>query len=233
MQYEPIFFCHKPCAPPDTHSLQCATPTGVSNLLIWQFFTATNFSTLDYAIQLSEMQRHIHIWCTLSLSWIFSCTTFNQCLVGCDTQNYHKSQLLDGLNSNLIPHGEACSKTYSHKHALSIIHRSLGWLTHHPGISKYGMGRAVHPSQAYKSWNSQPMCKYNYNPDDPWNGLFWSTLLISIDKEAKAMRSGNAHIHRLTHVTPASIAYIVTQVSNICHWSHHVSDGIHDRCNLC
>jgi len=62
-----------------------------------------------------------------------------------------------------------------------------------------------------------------YNPENPWNGLFRSTLLISaykhiftspssVEKESKATRSGNARIHGMTQVTPASIAYIATQV---------------------
>ncbi|KIM71880.1 hypothetical protein PILCRDRAFT_16629 [Piloderma croceum F 1598] len=60
---------------------------------------------------------------------------------------------------------------------------------------------------------------YNFDPEDPWNGLFRSSLLISgykyiftspssIEKEAKATRSGNARIHGMTQVTSASIAYI-------------------------
>jgi hypothetical protein len=35
----------------------------------------------------------------------------------------------------------------------------------------------------------------------------------SVEKEPKATRSGNARIHGMTQVTPASIAYIATQVS--------------------
>jgi hypothetical protein len=81
---------------------------------------------------------------------------------------------------------------------------------------------------------------YNYNPDDPWNGLFRSIILISVslsnlasgtkvvinlhafkhiftspssvEKEPKATRSGNARIHGMTKVTAASIAYVATQV---------------------
>jgi len=64
---------------------------------------------------------------------------------------------------------------------------------------------------------------YSYNPDHPWNGLFRSTLLVSaykhifaspssIEKEPKATRSGNAHIHGMTQVTAPFIAYIATQV---------------------
>ncbi|KIM72920.1 hypothetical protein PILCRDRAFT_81530, partial [Piloderma croceum F 1598] len=64
---------------------------------------------------------------------------------------------------------------------------------------------------------------YNYDPDDPWNSLFRSTLLVSVykhiftspssvEKEPKATRSGNARIHGMTKVTAASIAYVATQV---------------------
>jgi len=81
---------------------------------------------------------------------------------------------------------------------------------------------------------------YSYDPEDPWNGLFRGTILVSVsllspasglmirmhrqaykyvftspssvEKEPKATRSGNAHIHGMTQVTPASIAYIATQV---------------------
>jgi|ERR1700722_6801320 len=81
----------------------------------------------------------------------------------------------------------------------------------------------------------------NYDADDPWKGLFRNPILVSVsgvfiyrryislksstqaykhvftspssvEKEAKATRSGNARIHGMTSVTPASIAYISTQV---------------------
>ncbi|OBZ79369.1 hypothetical protein A0H81_01032 [Grifola frondosa] len=62
-----------------------------------------------------------------------------------------------------------------------------------------------------------------YDPDDPWNGLLRSRLLVtaykhiftspsSVDDETKATRAGNARIHGMTKVTAASIAYIATQV---------------------
>jgi hypothetical protein len=35
----------------------------------------------------------------------------------------------------------------------------------------------------------------------------------SVDREPKATHSGNARIHGMTQVTPASIAYVATQVS--------------------
>lgn len=34
----------------------------------------------------------------------------------------------------------------------------------------------------------------------------------SVEKEPRATRSGNARIHGMTKVTPASIAYVATQV---------------------
>ncbi|TEB33287.1 hypothetical protein FA13DRAFT_1577938, partial [Coprinellus micaceus] len=62
-----------------------------------------------------------------------------------------------------------------------------------------------------------------YDPEEPWRGLFRSRLLISaykhiftspssVDDDPKATRSGNARIHGMTSVTPASVAYIATQV---------------------
>ncbi|KAG2752866.1 hypothetical protein P692DRAFT_201838181 [Suillus brevipes Sb2] len=62
---------------------------------------------------------------------------------------------------------------------------------------------------------------YHYDSEDPWNGLFRSTLLAykhvftspsSVDREPKATRSGNARIHGMTRITLPSIAYIATQV---------------------
>ncbi|KAG6905869.1 hypothetical protein DXG01_017226 [Tephrocybe rancida] len=65
--------------------------------------------------------------------------------------------------------------------------------------------------------------EYTYDPEDPWNGAFRSLLLVkafkhvftspsSVDKDPKATRSGNARLHDMISVTPASIAYIATQV---------------------
>jgi hypothetical protein len=83
---------------------------------------------------------------------------------------------------------------------------------------------------------------YNYDPEDPWNGLFHSALLVavhlssipsghihynpqafkyiftspsSVDKEPKATHSGNARIHGMTKVTLVSITYIATQVGGV------------------
>lgn len=44
---------------------------------------------------------------------------------------------------------------------------------------------------------------------------FIFTSPSSVEKEAKATRSGNARIHGMTRVTPASIAYASTQASDV------------------
>ncbi|KAG2092132.1 uncharacterized protein F5147DRAFT_657752 [Suillus discolor] len=62
-----------------------------------------------------------------------------------------------------------------------------------------------------------------YDPDDPWNGLLRSRLLVnafrhifmspsSVEKEPKATRAGNARLHGMTAVTAPSVAYVATQV---------------------
>ncbi|KJA13492.1 hypothetical protein HYPSUDRAFT_151548, partial [Hypholoma sublateritium FD-334 SS-4] len=64
---------------------------------------------------------------------------------------------------------------------------------------------------------------YKYDETDPWKGLLQSAILVktfkhiftspsSVDREAKATRSGNARIHGMTSVTCASIVYAATQV---------------------
>ncbi|KAH6913696.1 hypothetical protein BKA70DRAFT_1096331, partial [Coprinopsis sp. MPI-PUGE-AT-0042] len=64
---------------------------------------------------------------------------------------------------------------------------------------------------------------YTHNPEDIWDGLFRSSLLVSafrhiftspssVDREPRATRSGNARIHGMKNVTVASLAYISTQV---------------------
>ncbi|KAJ3540108.1 hypothetical protein NMY22_g4446 [Coprinellus aureogranulatus] len=64
---------------------------------------------------------------------------------------------------------------------------------------------------------------YQYNPDDPWDGLLRSSILVSARFHVpkfrcrrplanRATRSSNARIHGMTFVTIPSIAYIATQV---------------------
>ena len=102
-------------------------------------------------------------------------------------------------------------------------------------------------------WPLLVYADYEYNLEEPWEGLFRSKLLVwvrflillysffspenliliplfckaykhiftspsSVEKEAKATRSGNARIHGMTRVTPASLAYVATQV---CSYMNH------------
>ncbi|KAF8221849.1 hypothetical protein L208DRAFT_1325779, partial [Tricholoma matsutake] len=71
-----------------------------------------------------------------------------------------------------------------------------------------------------------PMLVYadqEYDPKNPWEGLFRSQILVwafkhistspsSVEKEVKVTRSGNACIHGMTQVTTASLAYVAMQV---------------------
>jgi len=90
-------------------------------------------------------------------------------------------------------------------------------------------------------WPMLVYAKQEYDPKDPWNGLFRSQLPIwvsstyfcvtyillipngqaykhiftspsSVEKKVKATRSGNAWIHGMKQVTTASLAYVATQV---------------------
>ncbi|KAJ3535197.1 hypothetical protein NMY22_g6599 [Coprinellus aureogranulatus] len=62
-----------------------------------------------------------------------------------------------------------------------------------------------------------------YDSEHPWRGLFRNEILVkgfkhiftspsSVDDEPKATRSGNARIHGMCFVTPASLAYVFTQI---------------------
>lgn len=42
----------------------------------------------------------------------------------------------------------------------------------------------------------------------------------SVDDEPKATRSGNARIHGMCYVTPASLAYVFTQVGSVVSFTH-------------
>ncbi|KAF8342369.1 hypothetical protein F5887DRAFT_1215964 [Amanita rubescens] len=72
-------------------------------------------------------------------------------------------------------------------------------------------------------WPLMLYAKQQFDPEEPWDGLFRSELLVwaykhiftspsSVEKEVKATRSGNARIHGMTRVTTGSLAYIATQL---------------------
>ncbi|KJA21116.1 hypothetical protein HYPSUDRAFT_141196 [Hypholoma sublateritium FD-334 SS-4] len=77
-------------------------------------------------------------------------------------------------------------------------------------------------SVAGDQWPVFLYSSFKYDEDDPWKGLLQSSLLVktfkhiftspsSVEREAKATRSGNARIHGMTRVTRASISYAATQ----------------------
>jgi hypothetical protein len=91
-------------------------------------------------------------------------------------------------------------------------------------------------------WPMLVYVNWQYDKNESWEGLFRSQLLVwveinlflfvfssysqywtqvfkhiftspsSVEKETKATRSGNTHIHGMTQVTTASLAYVATQV---------------------
>ncbi|KAF8227769.1 hypothetical protein L208DRAFT_1294966, partial [Tricholoma matsutake] len=78
------------------------------------------------------------------------------------------------------------------------------------------------PVHGYQ-WLMLVYADQEYDPKNPWEGLFRSWILVwalkhiftspsSVEKEVKVTRSGNAHIHGMTRVTTTSLAYVATQV---------------------
>ncbi|KAJ3518244.1 hypothetical protein NMY22_g13777 [Coprinellus aureogranulatus] len=69
------------------------------------------------------------------------------------------------------------------------------------------------------------------DPENPWEGLFRSAILVlaykhvfispsSASGESRATRAGNAQIHGMTSVTPASLAYVATILRfSLGHWN--------------
>ncbi|RXW22181.1 hypothetical protein EST38_g3669 [Candolleomyces aberdarensis] len=98
--------------------------------------------------------------------------------------------------------------------------RRLSW------ISQTWVRRQLREKELQIPGNLWPMFVYEnetYDDEEPWKGLFRGDLIVkgfkhiftsptSVDKDPKATRAGNAKIHGMTSVTPASIAYVATQV---------------------
>ncbi|KAG6911070.1 hypothetical protein DXG01_004585 [Tephrocybe rancida] len=61
-------------------------------------------------------------------------------------------------------------------------------------------------------WPTFLFQNYTYDPEDPWAYKYIFTSPSSVNKEPRATKSGNARIHGMTRVTPASIAYVAAQV---------------------
>ncbi|KAF8226633.1 hypothetical protein L208DRAFT_1300992, partial [Tricholoma matsutake] len=95
-----------------------------------------------------------------------------------------------------------------------------------PLISPFSVHEKLSSGEMPVHGDQWPMLVYTdqeYDPKNPWEGLFRSRILVwafkhiftspsSVEKEVKATRSGNAHIHGMTRVTTASLAYVATQL---------------------
>ncbi|KAG2114912.1 hypothetical protein BD769DRAFT_1629976 [Suillus cothurnatus] len=83
----------------------------------------------------------------------------------------------------------------------------LEWLVPRGQVSKTKQG--LKSGEIAVRGDQWPMFLYAgniYDPEEPWKGL------LRMDREPKAMRSGNAYLHGMKSVTKASLAYIATQV---------------------
>ncbi|KIJ57837.1 hypothetical protein HYDPIDRAFT_103751, partial [Hydnomerulius pinastri MD-312] len=95
---------------------------------------------------------------------------------------------------------------------------SLDWANTETKTKRVG----GHIQVAGDQWPVFLYANYMYDPEDLWNGLLRSGLLVSafkhiftspssVDQEPKATRSGNARIHGMRSVTKASLGYVATQ----------------------
>ncbi|EGO23842.1 hypothetical protein SERLADRAFT_370680 [Serpula lacrymans var. lacrymans S7.9] len=125
-----------------------------------------------------------------------------QMVPGLDTRLQESSSKERGMIADFIQQGSSGAQSDDTKSLKGLI---LNWVTP-------------------PNWLSKEINGYSYNLENPWNGAFCSSLLVSaykhnftspssVDKgESKATRSSNAQIHEMVMVTPASIAYVATQV---------------------
>ncbi|KAJ3523461.1 hypothetical protein NMY22_g11433 [Coprinellus aureogranulatus] len=94
------------------------------------------------------------------------------------------------------------------------------------GVTKRKDRSALRNKELIAGGTDWPVFLYQnekHDPEDPWRGLFRGRLLVkgfkhvfvspsSAEDTDRATRAGNARLHGMTRVTPASIAYIATQV---------------------
>ncbi|KAF8223950.1 hypothetical protein L208DRAFT_1314209, partial [Tricholoma matsutake] len=130
-----------------------------------------------------------------------------------------KSTVLDWI----IPQGDSLTAPIPHnvKSSHGFNHDKTGQLLYPVEVkAQLRSGDIMVPSD---QWPILLYKEHKYDPEDPWDGLLQSAILVlaykyiftslsSVEKEPKATHSRNAHIHRMTQVTMASITYIATQV---------------------
>ncbi|KAF8834974.1 hypothetical protein BDN67DRAFT_1015979 [Paxillus ammoniavirescens] len=119
-----------------------------------------------------------------------------------------------------IPRNVKSGRGFNHKRTGALLcPAGLNWSNSETRAKLVGGQIQVAGDQ----WPVLLYANYNYNQEDPWNGLLWSGLIVSVfkhiftspslvDQEPCATHSGNAHIHGMRLVTKASLAYVATQV---------------------
>ncbi|EGN98270.1 hypothetical protein SERLA73DRAFT_153398 [Serpula lacrymans var. lacrymans S7.3] len=135
-----------------------------------------------------------------------------------ESSSKERGMIADFLLPAKIQQGSSGAQSDDTKSLKGLI---LNWVT--PPIINLCLTKLKQSSKA-ANWLSKEINGYSYNLENPWNGAFCSSLLVSaykhnftspssVDKgESKATRSSNAQIHEMVMVTPASIAYVATQV---------------------
>ncbi|KIM66056.1 hypothetical protein SCLCIDRAFT_111676, partial [Scleroderma citrinum Foug A] len=136
-----------------------------------------------------------------------------------------KSAIIDwimpkGQSLNLyIPWNAKTSRGFNHEHTGALLcPAGLDWKNSEMQ-SKLMNGQI---QVAGDQWPVFLYANYMYDPEDPWNRLLQSGLLVSaykhiftspssVEQEPKATCSGNAWLHRMQVITKASIAYVATQ----------------------
>ncbi|KAG2062737.1 hypothetical protein BDR04DRAFT_1039847 [Suillus decipiens] len=144
---------------------------------------------------------------------------------GDDTKSL-KGSVLDWITpkgQNLVPslsHNVKIDRGFHHEQMGALLcPAGLDW-SHSETRAKLQSSEIVVTGD---QWSLFLYADYHYDPEDPWNGLLRSALLVcaykhvftspsSVDREPKATRLGNARIHGMTRITLPSIAYIAMQV---------------------
>ncbi|KAG2129163.1 hypothetical protein DEU56DRAFT_915282 [Suillus clintonianus] len=162
---------------------------------------------------------------TIPFSYLFKLTKGASGARGDDTKSL-KGGVLDWITpkgQNLVPplaRNVKIDRGFHHERTGALLcPAGLDW-SHSETKAKLRSGEIMVTGD---QWPLFLYADYHYDPEDPWNGLFRSALLVcaykhvftspsSVDREPKATRSGNARIHGMTRITLPSIAYIATQV---------------------
>ncbi|KAJ3531698.1 hypothetical protein NMY22_g8043 [Coprinellus aureogranulatus] len=137
-----------------------------------------------------------------------------------------KGAIIDWIGRSGFPVEPPLSRSMKQKRGFE--HERTGFLLCPPDIdwNDVEIKRQLRSKELTITGSHWPIFLYKdekYDSENPWRGLFRNEMLVkgykhiftspsSVDDEPKATRSGNARIHGMSHVTPASLAYVCTQV---------------------